>query len=374
MSRCTELFVLSTSPMIATAQRWMGWEPSPDMDAVMEVVDSDKNGFVEWPEFASWFEAHPVPEPLREKLYVVHYQSAATGRQEETTMDQLTTLLNEGAISEDTDVWVEGMEEWQPLKEVGAISGVQSGAAAKIKEALAAAAGSEAEQSALLRGVWSRADKDGNGKLDAEELLSVLLQMGHKREDVDIEYTMSEILRKAGQDPSAEDPASPGVRSSTVSFEAFSAWFFQQGTEQQESLMVVHYESEGEQVATDLRSLTQLLLDGTVDAETKVWMDGIKDWMPLAEAQQLTGEGDGPAAAAKLRSCINDAPEELQRLVLRRVWEKMSEGSGAVDDEELTAVLCSMGRVKEEVVRDIDTIMSVPTPDQPHLKGPLCPC
>ena len=127
-------------------------------------------------------------------------------------------------------------------------------------------------------------------------------------------------------------------------------------------------------MATDLRSLTQLLLDGTVDAETKVWMDGIKDWMPLAEAQQLTGEGDGPAAAAKLRSCINDAPEELQRLVLRRVWEKMSEGSGAVDDEELTAVLCSMGRVKEEVVRDIDTIMSVPTPDQPHLKGPLCPC
>jgi hypothetical protein len=70
------------------------------------------------------------------------------------------------------------------------------------------------EDGALLRQVWTLADADGSGDLDADEILQVLLKMGHDKEDIDIEYTMSQILKGESE-------------RTTVDFAAFKRWFYQ---------------------------------------------------------------------------------------------------------------------------------------------------
>ena len=101
--------------------------------------------------------------------------------------------------------------------------------------------------------------KDGNGLLDSEEVLDVLLQMGYNREQINVEETMTEI----DEDGNGE-----------VDIDEFRKWFFVQDTSAQEHLTVVYYQSgPGERAETTLFELPKLFADGVVTTDTLIWCD-----------------------------------------------------------------------------------------------------
>ena len=78
------------------------------------------NGSVEFEEFCDWFWKE-TPAEERERLIVVYYEDAA-GKPATTTMAELEVLLQAGTITQQTKVWIDGMEDWMAFSE----SSVQS--------------------------------------------------------------------------------------------------------------------------------------------------------------------------------------------------------------------------------------------------------
>ena len=104
--------------------------------------------------------------------------------------------------------------------------------------------------------------KDGNGLLDSEEVLDVLLQMGYNREQINVEETMTEI----DEDGNGE-----------VDIDEFRKWFFVQDTSAQEHLTVMYYQSgPGERAETTLFALPGLLATGVITEATVVWVEGVR--------------------------------------------------------------------------------------------------
>ena len=94
--------------------------------------------------------------------------------------------------------------------------------------------------------IWKRCDKDGNGSLDRDEVLDVLLQMGYTKSQIDLDVTMAEI----DEDGNGE-----------VDFDEFRNWFFIQDATAQESMVVVYYQdTDGSQAETSLACVLQLAL------------------------------------------------------------------------------------------------------------------
>ena len=134
--------------------------------------------------------------------------------------------------------------------------------------------------------------KDGNGLLDSDEVLDVLLQMGYNREQINVEETMTEI----DEDGNGE-----------VDIDEFRKWFFVQDTSAQEHLTVVYYQSgPGERAETTLFELPLLFVDGVVTTDTLIWcacftpvapirvrlvrckhnrMDGMDEWGELSHVR-----------------------------------------------------------------------------------------
>jgi hypothetical protein len=196
-------------------------------------------------------------------------------------------------------------------------------------------AGDAAAQQAVLAQVWARADADGSGALDKGELRTVLVQMGNNEADIDIDAVMALVDVDGDGD---------------VSLKEFGAWFLAQGAEAQDHLFVIHYEArDGTQVRPTrmchnhdcisrrlssshqntqrcilsaaarftragraqaeavMSELPALLAAGALTAQTQVWMDGLADWMPMGEAQQL-GAGGSAGTLAALKSSLHEAP------------------------------------------------------------------
>ena len=65
------------------------------------------SGDVDFDEFAHWF--FRQNQESQERLYIVYYK-ALDGEQAETTLDQLPKLLESGAITEETIIWMDGCE------------------------------------------------------------------------------------------------------------------------------------------------------------------------------------------------------------------------------------------------------------------------
>lgn len=78
------------------------------------------DGSVQFEEFCDWFWKE-TPAEQRERLLVVYYEDAA-GEPATTTMAELELLLEAGTITQQTKVWIEGMEDWAALSD----SSVQS--------------------------------------------------------------------------------------------------------------------------------------------------------------------------------------------------------------------------------------------------------
>ena len=124
----------------------------------------------------------------------------------------------------------------------------------------------EMKEKMMLK-MWDRVDTDGNGSLDRDEVLDVLLQMGYTKSQIDLDVTMAEI----DEDGNGE-----------VDFDEFRNWFFIQDATAQESMVVVYYRaSDGSQAETTLAGLPSLFADGTVGEETLIWMDGMDGWDQL---------------------------------------------------------------------------------------------
>ena len=136
-------------------------------------------------------------------------------------------------------------------------------------------------------------------------------------------------------------------------------------------MYVVHYATPSGEQTTNLKALIQLISDGTVTPETMVWLDGMADWMPLKDAQQLTsvdtvgsnGDGDeaeGAAAVGRaLRQSISDAPAEQQAALFETVWKRADvDGNGTLDRAELQCVLEQMGKTRSEAAAEVDSVLA----------------
>lgn len=53
-----------------------------------------------------------------------------------------------------------------------------------------------------------------------------------------------------------------------------------------------HLQGEEQFGPLDLSTMRQLVLDGTVTADTYVWADGMPDWLPAGEVPALVPPGD----------------------------------------------------------------------------------
>ena len=163
----------------------MGWEAitAETLDKTMAEIDTDGSGDVDFDEFSAWFMKQDTKR--QEAMITVHYQ-ATGGEKAETTMAGVPGLLESGAMSPSTLVWIEGMETWTPLSnahQVLATSGIGQAAdvSATLKGVLEAGLSDVGRKHELLQKVWARVDADGSGSLDREEIHVVLVQMGWER-------------------------------------------------------------------------------------------------------------------------------------------------------------------------------------------------
>lgn len=218
--------------------------------------------------------------------YVVHY--ATPSGEKSTDLKSLTELLADGTVTPETMVWLDGLADWMPLEEaqqLTSVAGGEGGGDAESSEEAGAVgralrqsiANAPAEQqAALIDRVWARADADGNGTLDREELQAVLEQMGKVRSEIsqEIDAVLAEV-----------DTNGDGL----VDYEEFKVFWLAQSAAAQDAMVAVFYaDAEGEHVETTLAALQGLFDEGVVSLDTKVWMDGMDDWSPLGE-QGLVG-------------------------------------------------------------------------------------
>jgi Ca2+-binding EF-hand superfamily protein len=133
------------------------------LDKAMKEMGTDASGQVQFDAFLQWFTVQDASS--QEHLIMVHYQGA-DGAVAEATMASIPELLAAGEILHDTLIWIDGMDDWVEFG-VARASGV-----AGLSEALADAVSSASidVQHKLLEKIWQRADTDGNGELDIEEV------------------------------------------------------------------------------------------------------------------------------------------------------------------------------------------------------------
>ena len=283
----------------------MGYaEEELDIAQMMEELDEDKSGDVDYEEFTAWFTQQG--EEAQGKLFVVYYRTQ-DGAQEETTVGELPTLMASGAVDEDTIIWADGLAEWTSLGVARQQTGLEVAAAL---EAELLDAGDDTKRG-LLAMVWKRVDKDGNGSLDEDEVGDVLKQMG--RPSSEAATVMAEMLVGAGGE---------------IGIDEFESWYFAQSSVAMQALILVYYEgADGEQKETTANELPALISAGYISAGSRVWVDGMEDWKPLSEAisemAALLGDAAtlGDVAAQTLKATLaastaSDAEkaEEVQML------------------------------------------------------------
>ena len=307
----------------------MGKSPEEiDMDVVMADVDKDGDGEIDFREFEEWFNKQESGD--QEAMYVVHYRTLSGG-QAETTLDKLPSLQASGEITDSTIIWMDGLDEWVPLKEAQASGGV----ADKLKSTLGAA--TDESKTKMMKKVWDRVDADNSGGLDKNELRQVLVQMGKNVEELDMDQLMVDVGGGGDVD---------------ITFDQFEAWFDKQDGAAQEAMHVVFYKAKsGEQAETTLDKLPDLLASGEITDSTIIWMDGLDEWVPLKEAQASGGVAD------KLKSTLGAATDESKTKLMKKIWDRVdADNSGGLDKDELRQVLVQMGKSPEEI--DIDVVMA----------------
>ena len=144
----------------------MGWEQISKrlLDKVMAEIDTDNSGDVDFEEFSAWFMKQDSSK--QEAMVKLYYQDK-DGERAETTMAELGGLVKSGEIGSATLVWIEGMGDWTALGETQ-----EHGITDALHSAVDSA--SQETQKKLLQAVWKKADADGSGALDRDEMAIVL--------------------------------------------------------------------------------------------------------------------------------------------------------------------------------------------------------
>jgi hypothetical protein len=163
----------------------------------------------------------------------------------------------------------------------------------------------------------------------------------------------------------------------SVDFEEFADWFWKEAPEEERKrLIVVYYENvAGEPAETTMAELPQLLLDGVVTQETRVWVDGMDDWAELSVSGKLRAivfdygnnccvrarqhaSATTPTLAVAVGSAQSKKLEttaELRRAILKKIWHSAFDGEDEskdlLGDQQVLRVL--------ELIRELDPQDSV---------------
>ena len=115
---------------------------------------------------------------------MLHY-ATPDGGQSETAVADISQHISEGAITPETQIWIDGLADWMPLLEAQ-----QAGEMTALR-AVMKAADSDVKR-AYLAQVWPLAGGDG-GPVGEEGLLAVLLQMGFEPEEFEIGFVLAQV-------------------------------------------------------------------------------------------------------------------------------------------------------------------------------------
>jgi Ca2+-binding EF-hand superfamily protein len=218
------------------------------------------------------------------------YYKARNGGQEETTLGKLPDLMASGAITQDTIIWMDGLDDWTTLGEAKVDVSIPDQLRNTLTEV------SDDTRQKMLKTVWQRADTSGDGELDADEIRAVLIKMGRDEAELDMEQAMKEL-----------DANGDG----SVDFGEFEAWFMRQEQDSQERMYVVYYKARnGGQEETTLGKLPDLMASGAITQDTIIWMDGLDDWTSLKDGlsqDQLMMGGRTVELAASGQSSRDDS-------------------------------------------------------------------
>ena len=154
--------------------------------------------------------------------------------------------------------------------------------------------------------VWLAVDTDGNGSLDRDEMLEVLMRMGEK--DIDMDKVMAEI----DEDNSGE-----------VDFDEFRKWFFLQDTAAQGAM------HPKDTVSTAERIFQQV----DIDASGDVSFDEFSSWWS-ARAKGAAAEKGAELDDKELGEVLEHALELFHKYDV--------DGGGGLDPEEFAAMIRDM--------------------------------
>lgn len=234
-------------------------------------------GPVAWLDFATWFEATgdmSIAEQPRKVFYRAH-----DGLQQFTTVDKLPMLMADSIINGETIVWAPGMKSWTALQEVRSKRDTALG-----RELRAELRCSSSDiVISVLRKVWCEVDSNAHGILNRDSVRSILRQMGHELATVEMDQAMLEL--------------GWGHDGRLVSWDSFEPWFLARYSAIAGKLRVYYAQDDVERHAEG-EALCELVAKRIIKRETLIWVEGLKNWMPLGAALSTVGA---------LRTAIGDA-------------------------------------------------------------------
>ena len=107
-----------------------------------------------------------------------------------------------------------------------------------------------------------------------------------------------------------------------VDYDEFTQWFWKEAPEEdRQNILVVYYESaRGDVLETTMSELPNLLANGTIRRSTKVWVDGMENWMELSEASSVQTNNSLSGTNTGLEMLATPA-------LLRSIWRSALEGA-----------------------------------------------
>ena len=189
---------------------------------------------------------------------------------EEMSMEEITALCEEGTIADETLVFIDGMEDWATFGEI------------KYDLNWEDDSDDDEESPGYTTLYYSTGDtEDGNSdEIDMREVMRLM------EEDVIVDETM--VFCDGMDDWDTFEVVKYMLN-----------WDGVYGDEDEEEgesgpPSEIYYETaDGDNVEVTIEEARELVSQGVITPETKVWAENLDDWTPLAECAESLGLGDG---------------------------------------------------------------------------------
>lgn len=252
-------------------------------------------GMDEWLPFSECRRNFPGLTESAGLYSTLHYETP-DGPSDEISTEQVAALLADGSITEETLVWVEGMDSWTPLAEARHLFG---GLGDDTAAGVAAAAPSDAEGSGeLLTSLYFELSPDERSEETSVTFAAMLAEEGditaatnvwaegwdgwvHLGECQHLFAVLCDVQLQPGPQASGEDEED-GEPSLAEGIPGMVHAFHYQIAEDEQSDEI------------PVSAAAAMLADGTLTESTLIWAEGFEGWAPLSECTELI---DGLAAA-----------------------------------------------------------------------------